>query len=110
VQPIAFLYYDETQKFMQSLGIAFCLVILLFCPLYNIANSEFLASFQIVSKFINNKQGNTNRSKLLIYRWALFAFSCSFALITDKIEIILNLAGVIVIPILSFWLPVSCVF
>lgn len=92
---------------MQSLGIMFCIVVLIFVPLYNVANSEFLESIQFVSKWVNNKNGNKNRGRLLVYRWALFVASCAMALITDKVEIVLNLAGCLVIPIVSFWLPVS---
>lgn len=92
---------------MQALGLVFCFVLLIFIPLYNISNSEFLESFGFISKLINEKNGEKNRFRLLIYRWLVFIITCSFALITDKIEIILNLGGVLAIPLVSFYLPVN---
>lgn len=57
-------------------------------------------------RFIQNKNKSTNRSRLLIYRWLLLLITSASALLTDKIEIVLNLAGSIAIPIISFYLPV----
>lgn len=91
---------------MQSLGLLFSLVLLLFIPLYNIANSEFLESYSFISKFVNDKTGEKNRGRLLLYRWALFILTCSIALVTDKIEIVLNIGGCVAIPLVSFYMPV----
>lgn len=81
--------------------------LLFFVPLYNISNSEFFEVFPFVSRFIHNKDGSVNRMRLLIYRWILLGITASFALLTDEIEIVLNLAGSVAIPIISFYLPVS---
>lgn len=79
---------------------------MLFVPLYNISNSEFLEVFPRISKFIHNKNRSVNRGKLLVYRWILLFITASFALLTDDIEVVLNLAGSVAIPIISFYLPV----
>jgi hypothetical protein len=78
-------------------------------PLYNISNSEFLEIFNFVSKFIYNKNGSMNKGKLLSYRWLLLLITSFFALLTDEIEVVLNLAGSVAIPIISFYLPVRIV-
>jgi hypothetical protein len=82
---------------------------MLFVPLYNLANSEFLEIFNFISKFIYNKNGSMNRTKLLTYRWTLLLITSFFALLTDEVEVVLNLAGSIAIPIISFYLPVSSI-
>lgn len=107
IKSIAFLYYDEARPFMQSLGLIFSFSLMLFVPLYNLANSEFLEVFNFVSKFIYNKNGSMNRAKLLAYRWTLLLLTSATALLTDEVEVVLNLAGSIAIPIISFYLPVS---
>ena len=95
---------------MNIVGLIFCVVIAVFVPLFNIANSEFLEVFKQISGFINNKNGEKNRTRLLIYRWILFVVTTAFSFIGRGINDYLALISVLTIPIASFYIPVSLSF
>lgn len=78
----------------------------LFVPLYNISNCELLEEFGWARKFIHKKDGKTiKKSKLFVFRAIAITISCALAYVTDEVSIVLNLAGAVVIPIISFYLP-----
>lgn len=105
--PVVFYFYDQSRPLMNSLGLIYIFVLTLFMPYLNISNSEYVANFGWVTKFINDDEGIVNRGKLLIYRWGLLLLTCSIAFITDKVEIVLNLCGSLAVPFVSFSLPVN---
>ena len=107
VKSIAFEFYEEHERpFFFYLGVVFCFCLVMFVPMYNISDSELLIHFDVIGRNIKDKNGQINRTKLLIFRWLLFIVSCMLGFITDKIEIVMNLGGSVVIPIISFYLPV----
>jgi amino acid permease len=107
VKSIAFEFYGEHERPMFFyLGVVFCFCLVMFVPMYNISDSELLIHFDSIGNRIKDKDGQINKTKLLFFRWILFILSCLLGFITDKIEIVMNLGGSIVIPIISFYLPV----
>lgn len=85
----------------------FCAVLVIFVPLYNIANTELLEKFKVIKRLLVDEAGEKNRTSLLIFRWITFGVFSALALITDEITVVLNLAGGIAIPIVSFYIPVD---
>jgi len=111
LKTIAFEYYDRVdQPFMYFIGVAFCFCLLMFIPMYNIADSELLVHFPSIGDNLKDSEGEIDRFKLLLFRWFLFILSCAPGLLTDKIELVMNLGGSIVIPVISFFLPVALNF
>lgn len=112
LDPVAFKIYTEDRKFMHNLGVVFAIVITLFLPLYNIANCELLEEFEIVKRFVkfndpeNPNSDEKSRPKLLLFRLLIFVITISFALLTDKVEVVLNFSGAIFVPLISFYMPV----
>lgn len=107
VKSIAFEFYEEHERpFFFYLGVVFCFCLVMFVPMYNISDSELLIHFDVIARNIKDQNGQISRSRLLIFRWLLFIVSCLLGFITDKIEIVMNLGGSVVIPIISFYLPV----
>lgn len=108
LRPIAFEFYEQAERpFMYFLGAAFCLCLIMFVPMYNIADSELLEHYQVIGSRLKNADGEMDRSKLLLFRWTLFLLSCAPAFLTDKIELVMNLGGSLVIPVISFYIPVA---
>lgn len=85
---------------------AIFVLLTLFTPLYNIANSELLEEYKPIARLISKRNGQICERRLFLFRATLFMLCCSFAFLTDKVTIVLNLGGAIVIPIISFYLPV----
>lgn len=81
-------------------------MLIFFTPLYNISNSELLEEYDWAYKFLNDEDGEVNEKRLFFFRSVLFIFSCSCAFFTDKVTVVLSLGGALVIPIISFYLPV----
>ena len=108
--------YDHSRPFMHSLSMMFGVVVTLFLPLFNIAMSEMLEDFSIVTKFLQLEEGGRkipdekSRSRLLIYRICLLLLTISFAFLTDKVEVVLNFSGALLIPIICFYIPIWCNF
>ena len=92
---------------MKTLGVVYISILSLFMPYLNVANTEYLSNVGIVTYFINDKKGVTNRSRLLIYRWVVLLMTCSIAFVTDKVEIVENISGSLCIPAISYGLPVN---
>ena len=108
VRPIAFEFYDSIERpYMYYLGVAFCFCLIMFVPMYNIADSELLEHYEAIGSKLKNSDGEMNRTKLLLFRWCLFLISCAPAFLTDKIELVMNLGGSLVIPVISFYVPVT---
>lgn len=97
---------------MHALSIVFAVVITLFLPLYNIANCELLEEFDVVKNCVTLKEPNfrgqieKSRPKLLIFRVAFLILTIAFAFLTDKVEVVLNFSGAVLVPIICFYLPV----
>lgn len=97
---------------MHALSIVFAVVITLFLPLYNIANCELLEEFDAVRNFVIMKEQNDkgefekSRPKLLIFRLIFFSLTIGFAFLTNKVEVVLNFSGALLVPIICFYLPV----
>ena len=92
---------------MYASAILFCCVLIIFVPLYNIANTELLERFKWVSRLVSGRGGDKNRTTLVLFRWTTFLFFSLLALITDEVTVVLNLAGGVAIPLVSFYLPVD---
>jgi len=100
------MYYNESSPVFNLFGVVFVLVLLIFIPLYNISNTEYLENYRFFSLMLHYKNGEINRRRLLIFRWAVFLLTTSLALLTDKVEVVLNLVGSLFIPIISYHIPV----
>ena len=107
IQSVVFNVYDKN-SYMYACAILFCCVLVIFVPLYNIANTELLERFKWVSRLVNDRSGDKNRTSLVLFRWTTFLIFSSLALVTDEVTVVLNLAGGLVIPLVSFYLPVAC--
>jgi len=101
-----FNVYDKN-SYMYACAILFCCVLIIFVPLYNIANTELLERFKCISRLVSDRSGDKNRTSLVLFRLASFIFFSSLALITDEVTVVLNLAGGLAIPLVSFYLPVA---
>ena len=55
---------------------------------------------------MSGRGGDKNRTTLVLFRWTTFLFFSLLALITDEVTVVLNLAGGLAIPLVSFYLPV----
>lgn len=88
-------------------GIVFCCVLVIFVPLYNISNTDLLEQIPSVHRIISAKDGQKSRSVMVLFRLFTFAVCCGLAMTTDKVELVLNLAGGIAIPFVSFHMPVA---
>lgn len=107
LKPIAFEFYLRAVKpFMYYMGVAFCVSLIPFVPIFNIASSELIEQFGFFKSIFKDPSGTTRRVPLLLFRYLLFVVSCSPALITDKIELVMNLGGSLIIPVISFFIPV----
>lgn len=100
-------YYKTNKPILKAAGVIFSLALLAYAPMYNIATSEFLENFMIFSKFINLKNGEKNRSNLLIYRWILIILTSLLALASNKVEIFFNILTMFALPFIGYYLPVS---
>lgn len=103
---MVFNVYDRN-SYMYASAILFCCVLIIFVPLYNIANTELLERFKWISRLVTDRGGDKNRTTLVLFRWTTFLFFSSLALITDEVTVVLNLAGGLAIPLVSFYLPVA---
>lgn len=93
---------------MYNSAIIFCCVLLIFVPLYNISNTELMERIGCVRELVTIKgtDGDKKRSVTVIFRWVMFLAFSLIALVTDEITAILNLAGGVAIPVVSFYIPV----
>lgn len=107
IQTIAFLHYPENSKlFLYTMGVVFCIFLLLFMPMFNITNSDLFEHVPLIRKWIYDPiSGQRNRVKLTIFRLILFSLSSLPALLTDKIELVINVCGSLAIPFISFYIP-----
>ena len=106
MQKVVFNVYP-TDSTMFFSGIIFCAVLVIFVPLYNIANTELLERINWIKKLIIDKDGENNRTKLVVFRWVGIGVFSGLALLTEDITVVLNLVGGLVIPLVSFYLPVG---
>ena len=102
---------------MHSLSIIFASILVFFLPLYNIANCELLEEFKIVENFVTVKTTlngvkvlEKSRIRLLIFRLTIFTFTIAFAFLTNKVEVVLNFSGAVLVPVICFYLPVFANF
>lgn len=107
--PSVVFYVFPVDSNMFLLAIVFCCVLIIFVPLYNISNAELLERYQVIKKFVSLEDGDYNRTNLVILRLGCFLAFSLLAFITDEVTVVLNLAGGIAIPLISFYLPVILV-
>ena len=116
IDPVAFKMFHAERPFMHSLSIFFAVVITLFLPLYNISNSELMEDFGAVQNFVQLVEhgkkvpGEKSRTRLLLFRVGLFLATIAFAFLTDKVEVVLNFSGALIIPVICFYIPIWCNF
>jgi hypothetical protein len=97
-----------TDSLMYFSGILFCAVLVIFVPLYNISNTEMLEQISWIKKiFVVEKDGENYRTKLVIFRWIALGVFSGLAMLTEDVTIVLNLVGGLIIPLVSFYIPVS---
>ena len=108
IQSVIFNVYSQDSR-MFLCAIVFCCVLVIFVPLYNIANTELLERIGWIGKLVGDGTGDKNRTAVVIFRIISFLFFSAIAMSTDEITIVLNLAGGLVIPIISFYIPVSSI-
>lgn len=108
IQSVIFNVYSQDSK-MFLCAIVFCCVLVIFVPLYNIANTELLERIGWIGKLVGDGTGDKNRTAVVIFRIISFLFFSAIAMLTDEVTIVLNLAGGLVIPIISFYIPVSSI-
>lgn len=111
IHPIAFEFYPQaTRPTMFILGVIYCACLLLFVPMFNIANCELMEHSNLMKRVLEYKDGDLNRLKLVLFRWAIFTLTCAPAFLTEKIELVMGLTGAIAIPVISFYIPVALNF
>src|SRR3990167_2045744 len=106
IQEVIFNVYDKDSK-MFLLAIVFCCVLVIFVPLYNISNTELLEKIQWISNLVNDESGDKTRLTVVCFRVTTFAVFSGLALLTNEVTVVLNLAGGLAIPLVSFYLPVA---
>lgn len=94
-----------TDSIMYFSGIVYSIVLIIFVPLYNIANSEMMEGYEWVSRLVTDKDGEKSRPRLVIFRLICFSVFSILALITEDVTVVFNLVGGIAIPYISFYLP-----
>lgn len=105
IEKVIFNVYD-IRSYMYLCGIAYSAVLIIFVPLYNIANSDMLETFDWIKKRIQDKDGDKDRTRLIIFRWIIMGCFSILALLTEDVTIVFNFAGGLAIPFISFHLPV----
>ena len=105
IEKVIFNVYSK-DSYMFFCGIIFSAVLVIFVPLYNIANTELLERINWIEKLIKEKDGDKNRTKLIFFRWITFGFFSGLAMMTEDVTVVLNFMGGLVIPFVSFYLPV----
>jgi hypothetical protein len=96
-----------TDSLMFLSGILFCGVLVIFVPLYNIANTELLEQISWIKKLVVDQDGENDRTKLVVFRWIGMGVFSGLAMLTEDVTVVLNLVGGLVIPLISFYIPVS---
>jgi amino acid permease len=108
LRPIAFEFYpQDTRPFMYLIGVVFCVCLVLFVPMLNISNSDLLEHYEFVGLHIRGSDGLRSNTRLVIFRLLLFIVSAAPAFITNKIELVMNIEGSLVIPFISYYIPVA---
>lgn len=100
------VYGKDSNMFL--LAIVFCCVLVIFVPLYNISNTELLEKIPWISNLVADESGDKTRLTVVAFRLVAFGFFSGLALLTNEVTVVLNLAGGIAIPLVSFYLPVVC--
>ena len=62
-----------------------------------------------VKNYLKDKTQNVKPFRLFTFRALMITVSCMIAYLTDKVEVVINLGGALVIPIISFYLPMLVV-
>lgn len=106
VETVIFNVYPKDSR-MFLCAIVFCCVLVIFVPLYNIANTELLEHIGWISNLVSDGAGDKSRSALVVFRILSILFFSALAMTTDEVTVILNLAGGLVIPVISFYIPVG---
>ena len=84
ISSITFSLYDsQNWPIMHLSGGIFCAILLVFTPLYNISNGQYLENYKFVQNWIFDKNGNKIRSKETLFRWGLLLITTFPALLTD---------------------------
>lgn len=47
-----------------------------------------------------------SRPRLFLFRAALFIVTIAFAFLTNKVEVVLNFSGAVIIPFICFYIPI----
>lgn len=106
IEKIVFNVYP-TDSIMYLSGITYCIVLIIFVPLYNISNTEYLERFTFIKKLLVDQDGETDRTRLVLFRWFGMGFFSALAMLTEDITVVLNLVGGLIIPAVSFYIPVD---
>lgn len=64
-----------------------------------------LQEYKVISRILESKEEEISEIKLYFFRAFLFILSCLAAFLTDDVTIVINLGGALVIPVISFYLP-----
>lgn len=108
LRPIAFEFYpQDTRPYLYAVGLIFCVCLLLFVPMFNIADSDLLEHYEFIGLRLRDETGKRNTTRIIAFRWILFIISALPAFITNKIELVMNIEGSVVIPFISFYIPVA---
>lgn len=101
-----FQYYpSDTRPYMFICVVVVLILLALFVPLYNIANCELIEEYPCAKAFIRDSKNKVRKSRLYIFRTVAIVVSCVLSFITDEVAVVLNLGGALIIPIISFYLP-----
>ena len=102
------LFYPETSRpIFYTIGLLYSLTLILFIPLLNIANSEQLQEISIIKSCIEVDAGELSVITLVVFRWLLLILTIAPAMLTNKIEVVLEFSGSLVVPFISFYIPVT---
>lgn len=107
MKSIIFLFYlQRTRPIFYMIGVFYCVILLLFTPLFNIANSDILENIPAINNCLKSPDGSRSTFKLIAFRLLLFALCSLPAFVAEKIEVVMSLAGCIFVPIICFYIPV----
>lgn len=108
LKPVAFEFYpQETKPFLYIAGVIFCLCLVMFVPMFNISDSDLLEHYDFIGRHLRDSDGNRSTFRLVVFRCLLFILSAFPAFVTNKVELVMGLEGSVVIPFISFFIPVT---
>lgn len=103
-------YTLQSSPLLYFIGCLFYITVMIFVLLFNISNCEIFEEMEAVKSLLKDKNGQISRVYLVLFRVAALVLSSIPALVTDDPAIVLNVGGAVVIPVISFYLPIICNF